>query len=146
VNDKGNKERNNMESKTTKGILIANITFLLTVAVAIGFYWKELSINTKAVEENNRAIAAVDGKANTLGIQMNKRVTDISEAGIKRDNDNEKSVVAIDGRLGRIEDKLDVLVADMKDIKKIVLKPIAKASVIDTNAIPEYLTGIMDLK
>jgi len=126
VNEKGNKGSTNMidKEKSMRALLIANITVILGAAVSVGIYMATINQHSKTLDDNARAIELVDTKAQVIDKALNRRMTEIAEAGIARDNNNEKSVVAIEGKLGRIEDKLDSIVFDIKDIKKIVLKPI----------------------
>jgi hypothetical protein len=106
----------------------------------VGIYMATINQHSKELDNNVSAIALVDSKTKAavelvdcktqlLDKNLNRRMTEIAEAGVARDNSNEKNVVAIEGKLGRIEDKLDALVSDVRDIKKIVLKPIVGANV-----------------
>jgi hypothetical protein len=126
VNEKGNKGSINMidKEKGMRALLIANITVIIGAAISVGIYMATINQHSKTLDDNARAIELVDSKAQIIDKNINRRITEIAEAGIERDNNNEKSVVAIEGKLGRIEDKLDSLAYDIKDIKKIVLKPI----------------------
>lgn len=126
MNEKGNKGSINMidKEKGMRALLIANITVIIGAAISVGIYMATINQHSKTLDDNARAIELVDSKAQIIDKNINRRITEIAEAGIERDNNNEKSVVAIEGKLGRIEDKLDSLAYDIKDIKKIVLKPI----------------------
>lgn len=131
VNEKDNKESEGMD-KLTKTIIVGNITFILTAMVSVGIYLATLNQHSKALEANTSAITALDKRIQETDKDINKRVTAIQTSGIERDVNIEKNVVIMDGRLSRIEDKLDVCLMDLSDIKKIVLKPIVKN---ETNAV-----------
>jgi septal ring factor EnvC (AmiA/AmiB activator) len=125
VNEKDNKEREGMD-KLTKTIIIGNITFIITALVSVGVYLATLNQHSKALESNTIAITALEKRIQDTDKDINKRATSIQTASIERDNAIENNVTAIDGKLNRIEDKLDSCLTDLRDIKKIVLKPIAK--------------------
>lgn len=106
-----------------KGLMVGNIAFLLTACVSLGIYLATINQHSKTLEDTTKAMSLIEIKTEAIDKALHKRISDVAESGLVRDNVNEKSVIAIEGKLGRIEDKLDSALTDLKDIKKIVLKP-----------------------
>lgn len=121
MTEKGNMGSREMD-KIMKGLILANVAIILSSFISIGFYMKTVQTHTDSIKQTEDAVKLVDTKSQIIEQQANKRMTEIASAGIARDNANEKSVIVIEGKLGRIEDKLDVVLTDLKEIKKTVFK------------------------